>query len=594
MTAAYNTERDKHGRQVQWLVEIDLDRCDEVYTQGSCTASDVGDGSRCWYSYLTCQDQANYNRTTKTYRFCLRGPEWPDNTYQVYPLLAKFAPVPQEISDRNLDTYPELMRLQMHADHTPPIQDHDKGDGYYNTTTAGEFWRNLVARNPNYAGRALRIYRGFAATGFTYSDFAQVGPEYLLKAIKIGRTSVMVEAESPLAKLRDRKAPWPISKDNVLTADVTDSDLTWPVTDGSEFPDPQDYAEGGGRNKIYVKCASEIAEVTAITGNDLTVVRGIHTTIATAHSEDEKVFHVLVVGTDNGAATWTGIEPTEVMQDLLEWAGVAAADVDDTSFDRVKAGGWPEKDVLTVVDKPQKISTLMRELRESRGIILFINPSAKWACELMAPGDSTTALTEDNCQDGTVEVIEDEETRVTRASLYYQPRFSGAKEPADFRQVVIVIDANLESANMYGDQRERSSVNAWVDPGTAVSKLRNLCRRQITRNRAGTRTIKFRLELKDAALNVGDFITFKTRFLLGINGEQTVRQCILIAKKEISESVTEYKAVDLNAGGSYLKIGPDTMADDYGDGTETDRAYGYWGDTNGRVGDELELKYIYW
>ena len=60
-SASYIAERDAFGRQVQWLVEIVLDRCNNVYTTAPCTAVDLGDGLRCFYSYQTCQDVANYS-----------------------------------------------------------------------------------------------------------------------------------------------------------------------------------------------------------------------------------------------------------------------------------------------------------------------------------------------------------------------------------------------------------------------------------------------------------------------------------------------------------------------------------------------------
>src|SRR6056300_1953587 len=110
-TAAYNTAAKRFGKEVQWLVEIDLDRCDETYSEegaaGTCQATDAGDGARCFYSYLTCQDPTNYTKTTRTYYFCLNTQPWLDTAVQVHPLLADIVTIPQEIKARKLFVHPE-------------------------------------------------------------------------------------------------------------------------------------------------------------------------------------------------------------------------------------------------------------------------------------------------------------------------------------------------------------------------------------------------------------------------------------------------------------------------------------------------------
>ena len=56
------------GRQPFQYVEIDLDYCANTAGVAPCTATQTGD-AKCFNAYATCNDTANFNLTTKTYRF---------------------------------------------------------------------------------------------------------------------------------------------------------------------------------------------------------------------------------------------------------------------------------------------------------------------------------------------------------------------------------------------------------------------------------------------------------------------------------------------------------------------------------------------
>ena len=86
------------------IVEIDLPGCANTYADGvTCTATDRGDGGRCYYSRHTCQKTADYEESTKTFRFISnavrpdRAPEVFNGYSQLWPILVKSEPVAQEI-----------------------------------------------------------------------------------------------------------------------------------------------------------------------------------------------------------------------------------------------------------------------------------------------------------------------------------------------------------------------------------------------------------------------------------------------------------------------------------------------------------------
>lgn len=592
-TANYTAAADAFSRRVQWLVEIDLDRCDRDFGSAPCTATGA-DGSRCYYSYETCQDLANYSASTRVWRFCLAGVPWPDHATPAFPYLRKFVPIPQKIDPAKLYVFPEKVTVEMECDWSPMPPDQDKSS--YNSRTTGEFWRNLLARNRNYPGKDLRIKRGFYASGFQASDFLQVGPTYKLKSIVVTGGSCRITAESPLAELNKKEVPWSISDDNTVqnSGGIDDSVTSVTVRDASEYPDPTDYT----RNTIYVRMQSEICEVTAIntSTNVLTIVRGSLNTTAASHAAGIKVEHVAFFGTDNGVATAPSADNViEVIQDLMEWAGIASGDVDTDEFDHVKDLEITANDTYRLVTKPDKIAKHMQPLRETRGILVFIDSAGKWSCKVMGPDETSTVYDESQLIEDSVSITEDEEQRVTRVSLWYDPNVSNpGDEPADYDRVVYVIDAGLEGANYFGDQKERRIFDPWIYSGAAVSTVRNIARRLISRLRYGTRVIRFQLDVKEAELDVGAHVTIQTRHILAVDGTEQVRPCLITARKEVGRSLVEYEATDINYSGQYLRIAPTTVAADWDNATAEDKSYGCWGDSDNRVGSLKEPGSIFW
>lgn len=72
--------------------------------------------------------------------------------------------------------------------------------------------------------------------------------------------------------------------ESTLSASINDSVTTVTVDDASAFPTEGDF-------RIIIQ--NELLLVTAVSGNDLTVVRGIEGTAAAAHPESESVFHII-------------------------------------------------------------------------------------------------------------------------------------------------------------------------------------------------------------------------------------------------------------------------------------------------------------
>lgn len=216
------------------VMELDIDHCSLTYGSAPCTASG-SPGAECYNTYRTCQDRANYSRTTKTYRFCDRGAPVPvGETIRPYLSNVKFAPTEidpdagiakratvtitvADEPDADVDTDPYLLNRA-----TPP---------------AGTFWSRFFARNHNYSGRVARIRRAYLTAGWDWGQF--VDELYIIDNIKgpSARDEITITLKDPL-KLTDRsKVPAPTG--GKLAYPMTASDFRAVLTlgDGAQYDD---------------------------------------------------------------------------------------------------------------------------------------------------------------------------------------------------------------------------------------------------------------------------------------------------------------------------------------------------------------------
>ena len=71
---AYDEVKKDFVKEKFWVIEIDLDYCDNTYGIAPCTAQvGVTGTQKCFNTAKTCQDRPNYIKSPKTYRFLFLG-----------------------------------------------------------------------------------------------------------------------------------------------------------------------------------------------------------------------------------------------------------------------------------------------------------------------------------------------------------------------------------------------------------------------------------------------------------------------------------------------------------------------------------------
>jgi hypothetical protein len=284
------------------LVKLRLDYCQNTFGQAPCTAI----GTPCYYTYVTCKDKPNYARGVKDYRFsAYQGAPLAD----ALPYLTKMATVPTEIkTDQHVTRVAEI-HLEFHDDRPLPLADPNKA--VHNFESAGTFWRNFLARNPNYRGRPAEVWRGFGGVPETDYELVFKG---LITNVTVAEGRCTITLQDYLKKL-EVKVPAEQSSENTLTvAYAGGAELM--VVDASEFAD----ATPGQPGLVKVEDENNGSEYVSYAGRSLSENKlfgcqgGRFGTKAVSHPVGCRVSNAVVWAEDNGM---DGLPLDQIVLDLL-------------------------------------------------------------------------------------------------------------------------------------------------------------------------------------------------------------------------------------------------------------------------------------
>lgn len=207
----------RHERRAATVIELDLDRCRLTFGGtnefGTCPAS----GEACYQTLNTCKAQNVYQAVPYTWRFCGRGMPLPAGIPMRPYVLTPIVSAPTEIDPDKGLAVRSVTKISMQDEVCPDTE----ADPYITTRSQaaqGTFWRRLLARNKNYAGRLARVRRGYVVEPWSWDTFQT--ELYLIESIvgpdRAGRFVVQV---SDVVRLLD-SAKLPVATDGKLSLEV--------------------------------------------------------------------------------------------------------------------------------------------------------------------------------------------------------------------------------------------------------------------------------------------------------------------------------------------------------------------------------------
>lgn len=594
-----------------------------------CSATDQGDGARCFYSRATCQDPDNFNagntyegtaalKGIREFKFCRENAPLALPGEDVLPLLISAPTAPQEIDAERAVTVNERVTFEFEDDAGPglwnPIQS-SLGALVNTATGTGTFWRRWAAIYRNYSnpeGYAIRKV-GFVESGVVEADYQTRG-RYLIRnwetsdrRIRLVCSDRMKLGKKPGVGRATVQLPAKISTTN-LADKISSSGLTVVVTDASQITVP-----GSGYTvtlELDFAGTPEKVNVTAIdlATNTVTIQRGRWGTTAAAHSNNTAFREVAEFGTEALDTTTTpnGKNPIDIILELLARAGLAAAEIDTATLQTERDTWYPSVTLPAygtlfrrTMTEATDVEALLTEIRDLIMLFLWTNDSQLVTGKAFAPPlptDTLTVLTDDaNLIAGSIEVDDNDESRVSRALIAYGTLLgTSTDKPEDYSNIRVELDIDAEERAYYGDQRLKTVLTQWLPAtGTGVASATYFTGHLIGRFRHGSRQITARIEIKDDAAAMGTPVQFQTKLIQDVYGNNANTTARIMTKRPIDDSQIEIVAIEepsLTRVGFYTVAG----AAVYTSATDDEKRYCYYGDANGLVGTPLVLGYTYW
>lgn len=506
MAIPYQDEQRRLGRQPFSFVEIDLDFCANTFGVAPCTATGSGD-AKCYNTYASCQDTANFNKITKTYRFCSPNGARVPYGLDAIPCLKSINITPAEITAGQ--------GLGLRAACSVSFQDFPHSDiridpyvteRTYKPIERGTFFGKLKARNPYYNGRIMRVYNGylnddgsfdidnFERRTFVIEQWNGIDPNGITQ----------ITGKDILKLASDERAVCPMPSVGKITLDMTTGTTSINLTPTGVG---SDYDASG-----YVRIGQEVMSYTR-SGDTLTIVRGQKGTIAATHRQGDTV---------QLCKQYAGQTSQDIVYDLLvNFANVDTAFINKPNWDAEQVAYLPRL-YNTLITTPTGISKLLSELSEQVGFFLFwdevdelikfqtIRPNSP--SETVKQLSSEYNLIADSLK--TVDIVSD---RVNEVWVYYGiiDHAKNLTDDANYSNLYIASNVGDQSAVRNNDIRIKKIVTRWITDGAAASELGQ---RYLERFALSPIQADFMLDAKDSSIKLCDFVELTSKQNQGFDG----------------------------------------------------------------------------
>ena len=342
-------------------IEIDLNRCSEVYSVGACTASIPATGDiKCFNCWSTCQDKDNYNKETVTSRHSTASGSLPidiDAIPDIKTISIKAAKLDLGESMGQRASVNITFGDARYPD-TGPEGDRYLADRDYDPYTVGTYWGKFRARWPFTQGADIRLIRGDSN-----QTLAQMETRHFIIESSAGpdsKGSFSMVAKDALKLTDGKKAQAPVLSQGELAADISagaTSITLLPTGIGSEYP-----ASG------YINLSGE--EVASFTraSDVMTIVRGLFNTTAVEHDAGARAQLCL---------RYVNQKVSAIIESLLiTYANVPASYISSSDWE-IEDDAYINKLYSSLIAEPESAHDLINELLQQTASTIWWDDVAK-------------------------------------------------------------------------------------------------------------------------------------------------------------------------------------------------------------------------
>ena len=580
---AFETAQDKLVRRPVQVLRMTVDKCALTFGVAPCTVS-AATGKECYNTFKTCQDTANYDRTTTPLLFCTSGRRLGDEDYR--PLLASVSLTPTMVETN------KTVRARLSATLVDEL-DTDVGmDPYVDTRLAatkrkGTFFKKLWQRQ----GMALRGRPVEMLEGYADIDFA----DYVVRFTGVmdnrprfdSNGRFIIEAVDLLGDLLNKKTHNPSTAK--LAAAITAGSSSITLTDVVGFSVPSGYVKIEDELVYYTSITEATGVITGLT-------RGAQGTTAAAHSQDTQTQWVKVYD-GNGF---------DLMVSILEDdAGFTALQVDETAFAYWR--DWPgddtgvENEMLCFIAEPTTLNDVLFRLADSLDAKVWQNENGMITCRRNIPNEPGRVYDEitddENIIQKSPKVDLNLKSQFTRVIIYWYPRaLAKFGDEAGYIRQTMVVDAEAESADAGNTVIPLKIYAPFIRLGESADEviegyIRDMGLRRLFRTSEPQEIVEIEVDPRDSSILSGEFVHLTTEQIINMDGTGIVQGVFQVVERDPAPERIKLKLLRIHRR-RYAMWAPDSHPD-YADATEEEREYGYWCNDNGDVGDAEKTRYCW-
>jgi hypothetical protein len=507
------------------VVEVDLDYLDDG---GDAVAAVNDDGSTCYRTpHTTDQAADDFTATVKTRRWmtstqrpiaelnaipCLRSAKFQAEEAKIGSGLSFFGDVSIELEDF--------------------VDDDRREDPFYSHASrsaidqrAGTYFAKLMARNPYWTGREVRVIEGWCTGNVWHADDAITHTYYVRDVQGPSGGKFKLRAVGPLQLLELSKAEAPAPSEGKLFADISSGATSLTIHDATIAAD---YGATG-----HVRIGDEVIAYVR-TADVMALTRAQFGTVAEAHDEGDGI---------QECVRYVDEPVADIIADLLTtYGGVPAARLDLTGWALEQSSFLSLYELSALITKPEKVKDLVQGLLESAAAIMWWDDDmGKLRLRAVRPTAAVLGTWNDRFHLlAPPEVKRDMTGRVSRADVAIELRTAELDPKADesyrFRLVGIEQGAG---ADEHGSSQVRLITSRWftVDQIALAARASNQIVSQL---RDGRQTIVAEVAAKDSTAFIGDGISVKSRDIVDRTGAIETKRCIVV-KREAVVSGSRYR-----------------------------------------------------
>lgn len=569
---------------ITW-VEIDVDQCSLTYGVAPCMAALGGSNVRkCFNSFNTCQDKANFTRGSLTYKFYSPQSVLPKEP-GVFPCLMSVSESAAVVNiagtNEKLSSFGKRERISF------TCKDFPYGDQYtdkyaaerksgaaqldgigYDPYDRGTFFGKLRARWPYYAGRPCRRNSGYIDNG-VLTDV--VTENFILTDMAFDvNGEVTFEAKDILALADDQRVTAPIANNGQLKDDIDEQEMSFTIEPENigdiEYP-------ASGRAAI----GNEIITYTR-SGDVFTITeRGVAGTEIGSHRAGASVQEVFYVN---------NMRADDVLYTLLvDYAKLSPSYIDkpawEDEFDR-----WGEDMYLTgYVVKPTGVSKLISEIVQLGLSVWWDAKNQKVGVKLNRPPDQDRIfLFTDDRNIKQIDIEDRDDSRFTQVGYYsdiINPT-GDVNDGSNYNRLRQLVDLEAQSDDEFGDTRIQRIYTRWLGDGND-DLIRILGIRFLNRFRWAPSYYKFRVTY-DPDLGLTDVVRVNSRVHQDATGEnlnKLMQVVSIVHDKPKHEMVVTAQAYQFDQ--RYGLIAPNDMPDYTSASPEQRNKYAFFADNDAKM-----------